>query len=94
MANGLFLCRQAYEQLPPHIDVLLLGPEGSLVYSGPLRLTVPYFLSIGVDIYGSSPSQESLQSIVCSPDASTPFLDGQVRPRQHACSACCYLISA
>ena len=74
------MCRQAYEQLPPHIDVLLLGPEGSLVYNGPLRLTVPYFLSVSMDIYSGGPSQESLQELVSSPDASTPFLDGQVGP--------------
>jgi len=49
------------------------------VYNGPLRLTTPYFLSIGLGSYGGGTmSHESLQDIVSSPDASIPFLDGQV----------------
>ena len=60
------------------MDLLLLGHEGGTVYNGPLRLTTPYFLSIGLGDYGAGITQESLQSIVCSPDASIPFLDGQV----------------
>ena len=70
--------RRAYEDQPPHVDLLLLGQEGSTVYNGPLRLTTPYFLSIGLGDYGAGITQQSLRRVVCSPDASVPFLDGQV----------------
>ena len=71
-------CRQAYEEQPPHIDLLLLGREGRTVYNGPLRLITPYFLSIGLGNYGGDLSRESLQDIASSPDTRIPFLDGQV----------------
>ena len=63
------------------MDLLLLGQEGGTVYNGPLRLTTPYFLSIGLGDYGAGLTQGSLQSIVAAPNASVPFLDGQVAPR-------------
>lgn len=66
------------------MDLLLLGHEGGAVYCGPLRLTTPYFLSIGLGNYGAGITQESLQSIACCPDASVPFLDGQVLFHPHA----------
>ena len=66
------------------MDLLLLGHEGGTVYSGPLRLTTPYFLSIGLGSYGAGLTQESLRGMVCSPDASVPFLDGQVSLHPHS----------
>lgn len=59
------------------MDLLLLGHEGGTVYNGPLRLTTPYFLSIGLGKYGGNITQESLQEFLSSPDGSIPFLDGQ-----------------
>ena len=62
------------------MDLLLLGHGGGTVYNGPLRLTTPYFLSIGLGDYGAGTTCESLRRVACSPDASVPFLDGQVPP--------------
>ena len=52
------------------MDLLLLGQEGGTVYNGPLRLTTPYFLSIGLGDYGDGLTQGSLQSIVAAHNAS------------------------
>ena len=73
-------CRQAYEEQPPHVDLLLLGCQGGTVYNGPQRLITPYLLSIGLGNYGGDMSKESLQDIVSSPGTRIPFLDGQVSP--------------
>lgn len=72
------MCRQAYARSAPNVDILLLSRDGLTVYNGPLRLTVPYFLSIGLGGLGRGCSEDTLLDIVSSPEASTPLLDGQV----------------
>lgn len=74
------MCRQAYARSAPNVDILLLSRDGHTVYNGPLRLTVPYFLSIGLGGLGRGCTEDALLDIVSSPEASTPLLDGQVRP--------------
>lgn len=59
------------------MDILLLSRDGLTVYNGPLRLTVPYFMSIGLGGLGRC-TEDTLLDIVSSPEASTPLLDGQV----------------
>lgn len=72
----ILLVRYALEQRSANVDLLLLSRDGATVYNGPLRLTVPYFLSIGVANLGCS--EEALRDIVSNSDISTPLLDGQV----------------
>lgn len=71
------LCREAFEQRAANVDVLMLSRNGATVYNGPLRLALPYFLSIGVGDVACS--VEAFRDILASPDVSTPLLDGQVR---------------
>ncbi|EIE24788.1 hypothetical protein COCSUDRAFT_62198 [Coccomyxa subellipsoidea C-169] len=72
-----YLPGQAYARSAPNVDILLLSRDGLTVYNGPLRLTVPYFLSIGLGGLGRGCSDDTLLDIVSSPEASTPLLDGQ-----------------
>lgn len=76
--TGCSVCRQAYARTAPNVDILLLSRDGLTVYNGPLRLTVPYFMSIGLGGLGRSCTEDTLLDIVSSPEASTPLLDGQV----------------
>lgn len=73
------MCRRAYARCAPNVDILLLSPDGQTVYNGPLRLAVPYFLSVGLGSLGRECSEAALLDIVSSAEASTPLLAGQVR---------------
>lgn len=64
--------------MPQHVDLVLLGGDGATIYSGPLRLAAPYFLSLGVGGAQQGCTEAFLLDLVSSPDGGSPALGTQV----------------
>jgi hypothetical protein len=69
-------CRQGYDESTATMDLLLLSRDGSTVYNGPLRLIVPYFLSLGIGCVECHDA--ALRDIVACPEATAHVLEGKV----------------
>ena len=56
------------------MDLVLLAGGGAAVYAGPLRVAMPYFLSLGMSGAQQGCTEAFLLDLVSSPDSGSPAL--------------------